>query len=282
MSDHHETLQSLEAEHTALQAEIAESLKHGKPTLETRRKLAEVAERLQAARSAASAQAAQEQAEIHVNAHAAGRTAAADAVAGIEASIGHLAAASAPNLDTAHLHPTHAIAIEQAAANLALAESRHAEAAQLHGNATREVADVERKLAEARTRHEMIVADRRSGKTSEAQEARLYALATDISDLQNMLTQVRATAEGLTPTLGARAVSDARQALDRALVEARATLLADHVALLTGALEKALYETEVAGRAVGKSLHMLWRPSPALRHGLQHGQMPAQQRTYGG
>src|SRR5579859_7658039 len=171
MSDHRETLQSLEAEHTALQAEITDNLKAGKPTIAVRDKLAAVAVCLQAARAAASAQAAHEHAEIHGRANAAGRAAAADAVAGIEASIGHLAAAAAPNLTTAHLHPAHAISIEQASSNLALAESRHTEASQLHDNSTREVADVERKLAEATNKHAAIVAERRDGKKSVEQEA---------------------------------------------------------------------------------------------------------------
>lgn len=281
MSANHETLHELEAQHTAIEDEISSNLKQGLPTLEARRKLTDVKAKLTVVRNTASASVSREQAESLDRANATGRTAAAAAVAGIEASISHLAAVPVPGLSTAHLHPVHASAIEQAASALALAEDRHAEAVRLHANAEREVSEVNSKLTDAQNRHAAIVAERRDGKKSPGQEAELYALSVDIADLQGVLGQVRATAAELNTNGAARAVADARKALDRVHGEARATLLADHVKLLTRTLEAALYETESAGRAVGKSLHVLWQPSPVLRQALHMGALPALPRHHG-
>lgn len=275
MSNHHVAVQNLQVEHEAIQAEITESLKSGKPTLELRRKLTEVGGRLQEARNAASASAAREQAEAVERAAAAGRVTAATAVAGIESSIGHLAAPAAHDPSTATMSPANETAIANAAANLALAESRYADAAQLHSNAVAEVTEAERKLADAQARHDLIVSDRREGRTSEAQEAKLYALSVDMADLRGMLEPLRATAATLPTNATLQVVTDARRAFDRATADARASLLADHVQLLTQKLENALYETEAAGRMVGKSLHLLWRPSHTLRAALANGALPA-------
>ena len=282
MSDHEKTVHDLEAKYAAVQATISTNLKQGKPTLDARRELAELHSQLTTARNAAAAHAALERAEAHGRATAAGRTAAAGSVVGIEASISHLAAAASPDMSTAPLHPAHAMAIEQAASELALAESRHADASQLHINARAEVTEVEGRLAEAQSKHDAIIAERREGNQSDSQEAKIYALSTDIVDLRGMLSSVSAAAASLTATDTARAVADARKALDRAHAEARASLLADHVTLLSRTLEAALYECEAAGKLAGKSLHVLWKPSPVLRHALSMGQLPALHRQYGG
>ena len=279
------TVAELEAQHAELETAITNTLKTGQPTLELHRQLKECTARLQEARNAAGAAAAaaaeREQAEIRERAAASGRVTAASAVAGIEASISHLAVPATPDLSSASLHPAHEASIASAAANLALAEQRHADAAQLHNNAMREIADVERRVADAQTKHGVIVADRREGRTSDQQEARLYALSSDITDLSGMLEQLRATASSLSTNATSQAVADARRAFDRATAEARVALLADHVTAVTDVLENALRELEQSGRMVGKSMHLLWRPSPAMRQCLNTGQMPAQLQRVG-
>jgi hypothetical protein len=281
MSDH-VTSQTLEAECLAIQAEISSNLKEGKPTRAARLKLADVQSRLKVVRNKEATLASTLHAGVIERANTAGRNAATGAIADIGASISHLAAAGAPEAAMASVHPAHALAIEQAASALALVEGRHAEVAELHANAEREVADVEAQLADALTQHAEIVAARRAGDKTEAQEARLYALSTDIAGHKSILEQLRAAAVEVSPHASAREVSTARANLERKQQEARVALLSDHLTLLSRTMESALREAEAAGRAIGKSLHAMWQPSPALRQALSTGTLPALPRVHGG
>jgi hypothetical protein len=282
MSDHQATAHELEAQHAAIQAEISANLKQGLPTLDARRKLAEVQSDLQVARSAASAQAAREQAEIAGSADAKGRTAAAGTIAGVGSLLDPFALPASPDLSRAHLHPAHVHAIESASGLLAVAEEKLAEAQRVHGNAEAEVRDLEQRLADIRERRATITQNRIGGKIIEAETAEFGALSGDADALRRLLEDCRQTAAGLSPSDATRAVADARKTLDRARAEARATLLVDHVELVSRTLESVLYGAEAAGRAVGRSLHLMWRPSPVLRHALSHGWLPTAPRHHGG
>ena len=282
MSDHQATAHELEAQHAAIQAEISANLKQGLPTLDARRKLAEVQSHLQVARSAASAQAAREQVEIAGRADAKGRTAAAGVIAGVESLLDRFALTAPPDLSRAHLHPAHVDAIESASGLLAMAEEKLAEARRIHGNAEAEVRDLEQRLADIGERRATIPQNRIGGKIIEAETAEYGALSGDADALRRLLQDCRQTAADLSPSDATRAAADARKALDRAHAEARASLLADHVEMVSRTLEGVLYAAESAGRAVGRSLHMMWKPSPVLRHALSNGWLPTAPRRHGG
>jgi len=281
MSAHHATTHELEAQYAAIQAEISSNLKQGLPTLGARRKLDDVSKQLQTARSGADAQAAREQAEVAARAEAKGRTTAAGAVAGIEALLDPFALPASPDFSKAHLHPAHVGAIESASSLLAMAEERLADAQRIHGNAEAEVRDLEQRLADIGARRATITENRINGKVIEAETAEYHALAGDMEELHNLLSGAKQTASDLSPTFATRAVAEARKAFDRAHVEARATLMADHVKLVSATLECVLYGAEAAGRAAGRSLHVMWQPSPVLRQALSTGILPLAPRRQG-
>ena len=282
MSEHQATLRELEAQHAAIQAEISANLKQGLPTLDARRKLAEAQSHLQVARNAASAHAAREQGEITGRAEAKGRTAAAGAVAGIKASLDQFPLPASPDLSQAHLHPAHVDAIESASGLLAIAEERLAEAQRIHGNAYAEIRDLEQRIADIGARRAAITQNRIGGTIVEAETAEYAALSGDADELRHLLDGCRQTAAGLSTIDATRAVADARKAVDRAHAEARAALLADHVKMVSRTLEGVLYAAESAGRAVGRSLHVMWQPSPVLRQVLSTGVLPSSPRHHGG
>lgn len=264
-------VRDLELTQAELQRGLESAIRAGSSTEKLRGKLAENADKLDAARAELQAAQVAERQQVTGALHAAATSLADEAVGRVAGAAEALAfpAVHAPDF-------TGADVLAAAAANVVAARSALADAEADHEAFQRDANDLARKIATKRSRIEALMHQSLAGEAGDGSHAERFALNQDIETLNGMHQQAQAKAHAsLAPVNVARVAVNTAQAV-AAKIEGRllAEHLAEHAKRLDEAYTSCLRAVSEAGARAGVTAGSLVAPSVALRSWVTAGMIP--------